>query len=89
MEQSKKNPADFLKMIKGRPIRVKLNDGTEYKGTFICLDGNLNIVLEKCEELKDGKVINKFGDVFIRGNNVSYLSPLSQSKPKQEAEVAQ
>jgi len=62
-------------MIKGRPVIVKLNDGTIYKGTFICLDGNLNTVLEKCEELKDDKIINKFGDMFIRGNNICYISP--------------
>ena len=51
MEQVKKNPQDFLKVIKGRQVNVKLNDGTEYRGTFICLDGCLNIVLEKCEEV--------------------------------------
>lgn len=80
MEQSRKNPADFLKMIKGRPVNVKLNDGSEYHGTFICLDGNLNTVLEKCEEFKDGKSIGKFGDIFIRGNNVCFIAPLHQEK---------
>lgn len=50
MEIIKKNPQDFLKLIKGKPVQVKLNDGSEYRGTFICLDGCLNIVLEKCEE---------------------------------------
>jgi U6 snRNA-associated Sm-like protein LSm6 len=78
MEQHKKTPQDFLKMIKGRPVNVKLNDGSEYRGIFICLDGCLNIVLEKCEEVIEGKVINKFKDLFIRGNNVSYISPLKQ-----------
>jgi U6 snRNA-associated Sm-like protein LSm6 len=63
-------------MIKGRPVGVKLNDGTEYHGTFICLDGMLNIVLEKCEEVREGQIINKFGDIFIRGNNVAYVTPL-------------
>lgn len=72
----KKNPADFLKLIKNRPCIVKLNDGmTEYRGTFICLDGCLNIVLEKCEEIINGRVVNKFGDLFIRGNNVQYIAP--------------
>ncbi len=72
----KKNPADFLKTIKGKPVQVKLNDGTEYRGTFICLDGCLNVVLEKCEEIGSGsKVLNKFGDLFIRGNNVQYIAP--------------
>jgi U6 snRNA-associated Sm-like protein LSm6 len=76
VEQSKKTPADFLKMIKGRPVGVRLNDGTEYRGTFICLDGHLNVVLEKCKEYKDEKMLNSFTDIFIRGNNVSYLFPL-------------
>lgn len=73
--ESKKSPSDFLKAIKGRPVGVKLNDGSEYRGTFICLDGHLNVVLEKVEEVKEGKIINKFGDIFIRGNNVAYLYP--------------
>ena len=74
-----KNPSDFLKLIKGKPVTVKLNDSpsTEYHGIFICLDGCLNIVLEKCEEIVGGKVMNKFGDLFIRGNNVQYIAPLS------------
>jgi len=67
-------------MIKGRAVNVKLNDGSEYHGTFICLDGNLNTVLEKCEEIKDGKVVGKFGDIFVRGNNVCYIAPLPQAK---------
>ena len=60
-------------------MQVKLNDGTEYRGTFICLDGCLNVVLEKCEERMQSKVVNKFADLFIRGNNVLYIAPVSQS----------
>jgi U6 snRNA-associated Sm-like protein LSm6 len=77
MELQKKNPADFLKLIKGNTVMVKLNDGTEYRGTFICLDGCLNVVLEKCEERSGTKVLNKFTDLFIRGNNVLYIAPVS------------
>eukprot|EP00347_Sterkiella_histriomuscorum_P011439 403372449 len=63
-------------MIKGKQVIVKLNDGTIYRGTYICLDGNLNTVLEKCEELnKDGRVLGRYGDIFIRGNNVCYIAP--------------
>lgn len=28
-----KTPADFLKSIKGRPVIVKLNSGSDYRGT--------------------------------------------------------
>jgi hypothetical protein len=29
----KRSPSDFLKSVLGRPVRVKLNSGTEYRGT--------------------------------------------------------
>ena len=31
--KSKRSPSDFLKSVLGRPVRVKLNSGTEYRGT--------------------------------------------------------
>ena len=37
---------EFLNLIKGNSVLVKLNDGSCYTGTFICMDGNLNVVLE-------------------------------------------
>ena len=30
----KQGPGDFLRLIKGKPVVVKLNDGTCYSGTF-------------------------------------------------------
>jgi hypothetical protein len=30
--KSKRSPSDFLKSVLGRPVRVKLNSGTEYRG---------------------------------------------------------
>jgi U6 snRNA-associated Sm-like protein LSm6 len=29
----------------------------------------MNIALENTEEYVDGKLINKYGDTFVRGNN--------------------
>ena len=37
---------DFMNLIKGNSVLVKLNDNSCYTGTFICMDGNLNVVLE-------------------------------------------
>ena len=37
---------DFLSRLQGKRVLTKLNDGTVYGGTFICMDGNLNVVLE-------------------------------------------
>jgi U6 snRNA-associated Sm-like protein LSm6 len=33
-QQSKNNPADFLKTVIGRPVVVKLNSGVDYRGAF-------------------------------------------------------
>ncbi len=68
-----KTPADFLKSIKGRHVEVKLNSGCDYKGVLACLDGYMNIAMEQTEEFVDGQLKNKYGDCFIRGNNVLYI----------------
>lgn len=65
----KRSPSDFLKSVLGRPVRVKLNSGIEYRGVLACLDGYLNIAMEQTEEYVDGQLKAKYGDCFIRGNN--------------------
>lgn len=67
---NKRSPSDFLKSVLGRPVRVKLNSGLEYRGVLACLDGYLNIAMEQTEEYNvDGQLKAKYGDCFIRGNN--------------------
>ncbi|KAI0216282.1 U6 snRNA-associated Sm-like protein LSm6 [Lamellibrachia satsuma] len=70
----KQTPSDFLKQIIGRPVVVKLNSGVDYRGVLACLDGYMNIALEQTEEYVNGQLKNKYGDAFIRGNNVLYIS---------------
>ncbi|RWR93608.1 U6 snRNA-associated Sm-like protein LSm6 [Cinnamomum micranthum f. kanehirae] len=69
-----KTPTDFLKSIRGRPVVVKLNSGVDYRGILACLDGYMNIAMEQTEEYVNGQLKNKYGDAFIRGNNVLYIS---------------
>jgi U6 snRNA-associated Sm-like protein LSm6 len=73
MPKSKRSPSDFLKSVLGRPVRVKLNSGTEYRGVLACLDGYMNIAMEQTEEYVDGQLKAKYGDCFIRGNNGTFL----------------
>ena len=76
-----------MNKIKGKRVIVKLNDGAVYTGNFICMDGNLNVVLETVElyeslELAESRSAanrEEFSDVFIRGNNVCYIAPASTS----------
>lgn len=72
---NKRSPSDFLKSVLGRPVRVKLNSGIEYRGILACLDGYMNIAMEQTEEYLDGKLQGKYGDCFLRGNNgkLAYL----------------
>ncbi|PUU75314.1 hypothetical protein B9Z19DRAFT_1054285 [Tuber borchii] len=72
--QEASDPSTFLSEIIGAPITVKLNSGVEYKGELSSVDGYMNIALEKTVEYVGGQVRNKYGDVFIRGNNVLYIS---------------
>lgn len=66
--------SQFINMIHGRPVVVKLNSGVDYRGVLACLDGYMNIALDQTEEYVNGQLKNKYGDAFIRGNNVLYIS---------------
>ncbi|KAG7364718.1 LSM domain containing protein [Nitzschia inconspicua] len=73
--EKKRSPSDFLKSVLGRPAVVKLNSGIEYRGVLACLDGYLNIAMEQTQEYgSDGQLKATYGDCFIRGNNVLYIS---------------
>jgi len=37
-QNNKRSPSDFLKAVLGRPVNVRLNTGTDYKGKVIMLD---------------------------------------------------
>ncbi|ORX43233.1 hypothetical protein BCR36DRAFT_586726 [Piromyces finnis] len=69
-----KTPTEFLDNVIGKPVIVKLNSGIKYQGILACLDGYMNIALEQTEEYVNGQLKNKYGDAFIRGNNVLYIS---------------
>ena len=73
-DSAKRNPSDFLKQCLGRPVVVKLNSEVEYRGILACLDGHMNIAMEQTEEFVDGQLKERYGDCFIRGNNVLYIS---------------
>jgi len=45
-----------------------------FTGVLACIDGYMNIALEQTEEYVNGQLKDKYGDAFIRGNNVLYIS---------------
>ena len=50
----------------------------EFQGVLACLDGYMNIAMEQTEEYHNGQLKAKYGDAFIRGNNVLYISTLKR-----------
>ncbi|BES99390.1 Hypothetical protein NTJ_12207 [Nesidiocoris tenuis] len=74
MSNRKEPLSQFIQQIHGRPVVVKLNSGVDYRGVLACLDGYMNIALEQTEEYVNGQLKEKYGDAFLRGNNVLYIS---------------
>ncbi|KAF1984642.1 LSM-domain-containing protein [Aulographum hederae CBS 113979] len=70
----KYDPSAFLAEINGKSVTVKLNNGIVYKGNLQNVDGYMNIALEHTREVINGKPGKNYGDTFIRGNNVQYIS---------------
>lgn len=58
----------------GIPHPMILNWHMLCAGVLACLDGYMNIAMEQTEEYVDGQLKAKYGDCFIRGNNVLYIS---------------
>ena len=70
-----RNPLKLLQRAVDNKILVRLKSGSEYIGRLIETDAYMNLVLSEAEELEDGVSIARFGEVFIRGNNILFINP--------------
>lgn len=50
--------------------------------------GYMNVALEQTEEYVDGQLKAKYGDAFIRGNNILYISTQKKKKKLMGATTA-
>ena len=74
--KKERNPLKILQKAVNNLILVRLKDGREYIGRLLETDVFMNLVLTGAEELeKDGSPISKYGEVFIRGNNILFIKP--------------
>ena len=62
-------PGEFLKGLVGHRVRVRLNDGSDFFGKLVCLDGFMNVALQETTE----NGVN-YGTAFLRGNHVLHIS---------------
>ena len=68
-----KRPLTELQKKTKKSVIVRLKNDVEYKGKIDNVDSYMNLIMTDAEELKDGKAVEKFGRVILRGNNVLFI----------------
>jgi len=68
-----KRPLTTLQKQTKKSVIVRLKNDVEYKGKIVNVDSYMNLIMSDAEELKDGKTVEKYGRVILRGNNVLFI----------------
>ena len=68
-----KRPLTTLQKNTKKSVIVRLKNDVEYKGKIGNVDPYMNLIMTDAEELKDGKAVEKFGRIILRGNNVLFI----------------
>ena len=68
-----KRPLTTLQKNVKKTVIVRLKNEVEYKGKMKNVDSYMNLIMTDAEELSDGKTIEKFGRIILRGNNVLFI----------------
>ena len=71
--EPRKKPLNVLIKAVGNNVTVTLKNRGEYWGRMIRADGYMNIMLKGAKEYGKEGLVASYGDVFIRGNNISYI----------------
>ncbi|MHA1237326.1 MAG: U6 snRNA-associated Sm-like protein LSm6 [Candidatus Hodarchaeales archaeon] len=66
-------PLQTLEKSIGKAITVTLKSNQSYTGRLKITDQYMNLVLEDCSEMEDGKITKRYGRAFLRGNNILYI----------------
>ena len=73
-----KRPLTTLQKSTKKNVIVRLKNDIEYKGKMVNVDSYMNLIMTDAEELKDGKTVEKFGRVILRGNNVLFIKLVNE-----------
>ena len=70
------SPLSYLKKAHGGEVVIRLKNGTQIQGRLLVCDDMMNVVLSSAAELDSGskKPIRNVGDLFIRGNNILFIT---------------
>ena len=79
--EPRKKPLNVLIKSVGSKVAVALKGRGEYWGKMIRADGYMNMMLKDAKEYDRSGLVAKYGDVFIRGNNILYICIEPQAPP--------
>ena len=68
-----KRPLTTLQKNTNKSVIVRLKNDVEYKGKIVNVDSYMNLIMSDAEELNDGKTVEKYGRIILRGNNVLFI----------------
>ena len=66
-------PLTTLQKNTKKSIIVRLKNDVEYRGKIDNVDSYMNLIMSDAEELNDGKIVEKYGRIILRGNNVLFI----------------
>jgi U6 snRNA-associated Sm-like protein LSm6 len=66
-------PLQTLEKSVGKSITIRLKSNQFYTGRLRITDQYMNLILEDCSEMEDGKIRKRYGQAFLRGNNILYI----------------
>ena len=73
-------PINNLNKVRGKHVVIRLKDNVEYAGRLESFDQYMNCRLSEAVEIIDGEEVSKYGDLFVRGNNILLI----QLEPTEE-----
>ena len=68
-----KRPLTTLQKNTKKSVIVRLKNDVEYKGKIVNVDSYMNLIMSDAEELRNGKIVEKYGRIILRGNNVLFI----------------
>ena len=72
-QTTSKRPLTVLQKNTKKDVVVRLKSEVEYKGKMENVDSYMNLIMTDTEEINNGKPVEKFGQVIVRGNNVLFI----------------
>lgn len=63
-------PINNLRKVIGKQVVIRLKDNVKYAGRLESFDQYMNCRLSDAVEVIDDEEVSKYGDLFVRGNNI-------------------